>query len=85
MACWTTHSCRARTPAFIQFVFPDEGHCLYLGNDSLPSSLSSTPPTPTPGHESENVTPQRMGSRSAARRISERERGRNEDRRRGGR
>lgn len=56
---------------------------------TLPSSLSSlrtpTPPSATPGHESENVTPQRMGSRSAVRRRTERERGRDEDRRRGAR
>lgn len=46
VACWKARSCGAWTPAFIQLVFPDEGHCLYLGNDSPLFSFIPAHPHP---------------------------------------
>lgn len=54
------HFGRALTPAFIPSLLQDEGHSLYLQNDfPLFSFIPALLPSSTPGHESENLTPQR--------------------------
>lgn len=60
LAWWRIHFGRVLTPAFIPSLLLDEGHSLYLQNDfPLFSFIPAFLPSSTPGHESENLTPQR--------------------------
>lgn len=82
LAWWRIHFGRVLTLAFIPSLLLDEGHSLYLQNDfPLFSFIPAFLPSSTPGHESENLTPQRRGEseEDCGERQIERERGRDGD------
>lgn len=80
LAWWRIHFGRVLTLAFILSLLLDEGHSLYLQNDfPLYSFIPAFLPSSTPGHESENPTPQTKAEENCSERDKLREKDRDGD------